>query len=96
MTDLKIGKGVYVWQPGRSKVATGGDRSRFEMAGVQTAAIKICDGFKVLGGLELLFQTLRNHGIKVGAWGYSYLNRAPLQEAHVIADACHRYTPTST
>jgi hypothetical protein len=63
------------------------------MAGVQTAAIKICDGFKVLGGLEPLFQTLRNHGIKVGAWGYSYLNRAPLQEAHVIADACHRYTP---
>jgi hypothetical protein len=94
MTDLKIGKGVYVWQPGTIE---GGNpeaiAARFEMAGVQTAAIKICDGFKVLGGLEPLFQTLRNHGIKVGAWGYSYLNRAPLQEAHVIADACHRYTP---
>ena len=94
MTDLKIGKGVYVWQPGTIE---GGNpeaiAARFEMAGVQTAAIKICDGFKVLGGLEPLFQTLRNHGIKVGAWGYSYLNRAPLQEAHVVADACHRYTP---
>ena len=35
----------------------------------------------------------RNHGIHVGAWGYSYLNRAPIQEAHVVADACHRYEP---
>jgi len=94
MADMKIGKGVYVWQPGTIE---GGNpdaiAARFEMAGVQTAAVKICDGFKVLGGLENLFQTLREHGIRVGAWGYSYLNRAPLQEAHVIAEACNRYTP---
>lgn len=94
MTDLNFGKGVYVWQPGSIE---GGNpeaiAARFEMAGVQTATVKICDGFKVLGGLEPLFQTLRNHGIRVGAWGYSYLNRAPVQEAHVIAAACSRYTP---
>jgi hypothetical protein len=94
MTEFNFGKGVYVWQPGNIQ---GGNpesiAARFKLAGVQTAAIKICDGFKVLGGLEPLIQTLRNHGIRVGGWGYSYLNRAPLQEAHVIAEACHRYTP---
>jgi hypothetical protein len=94
MADLKIGKGVYVWQPGTIER---GDpeaiAARLKLAGVQTVAIKICDGFKILGGLEPLMQTLRTHGIQVGAWGYSYLNRAPLQEAHVIADACHRYAP---
>jgi hypothetical protein len=94
MADFNIGKGVYVWQPGTIEGGNPeGIAGRFEMAGVQTAAVKICDGFKVLGGLEPLIQTLRNHGIRVGAWGYSYLNRAPLQEAQVVADACHRYTP---
>jgi hypothetical protein len=43
--------------------------------------------------LRTVGRALRNHGIRVGAWGYSYLNRAPLQEAHVVADACHRYQP---
>ena len=94
MTNFDFGKGVYVWQPGSIEH---GDpeaiAARFKLAGVQTATIKICDGFKVLGGLEALFQTLRNHGIRVGAWGYSYLNRAPLQEARVIAEACSRYEP---
>ncbi len=94
MTNFDFGKGVYVWQPGSIER---GDpdaiAARFKLAGVQTATIKICDGFKVLGGLEALFQTLRNHGIRVGAWGYSYLNRAPLQEARVIAEACSRYEP---
>jgi hypothetical protein len=57
MKDLKIGKGVYVWQPGTIE---GGNpeaiAARFEMAGVQTAAIKICDGQGV-GWTEPLFQT---------------------------------------
>ena len=94
MADLNIGKGVYVWQPGT--IAGGNPEAiaaRFEMAGVQTAAVKICDGFKVLTGYEPLVRALRNHRIRVGAWGYSYLNRAPIQEAHVVADACHRYQP---
>ena len=94
MTDISLGKGVYIWQP---STIQGGDpeaiAARLGMAGVQSAVIKICDGFKVIGGLEPLFQTLRNHGIRVGAWGYSYLNRAPVQEAHVIASACDRYAP---
>jgi hypothetical protein len=94
MTDFNIGKGVYVWQP--AAIEDGDPEriaARFKMAGVQTAAVKVSDGFRVLPGNEALIQTLRNHGIRVGAWGYSYLNRAPLQEAHVVADACHQYTP---
>jgi hypothetical protein len=94
LVDLEFGKGVYVWQPGT--IAGGNPEAiagRFEMAGVQTAAVKICDGFKVLTGYEPLVHALRNHRIRVGAWGYSYLNRAPIQEAHVVADACHRYEP---
>jgi hypothetical protein len=67
--------------------------ARLKMAGVQTAAIKISDGFQMLTGYEPLIQALRNHQIRVGAWGYSYLNRAPIQEAHVVADACHHYMP---
>jgi hypothetical protein len=94
LADLKFGKGVYIWQPGTME---GGNpeaiAARLEMAGVQTAAVKISDGFKVLTGFEPLIQALRNHGIRVGAWGYSYLNRAPIQEAHVVAEACHHYRP---
>jgi hypothetical protein len=94
LADLKFGKGVYIWQP--ASMDGGNPESiaaRLQMAGVQTAVVKISDGFKVLTGYEPLIQTLRNHGIRVGAWGYSYLNRAPIQEAHVVAEACHRYTP---
>ncbi len=94
MADFNIGKGVYILEP---KTIEGGDpeaiASRFRMAGVKSAAVKICDGFRVLGDYEALIQTLRNQGIRVGAWGYSYLNRAPLHEAHMIADACQRYHP---
>jgi hypothetical protein len=94
MADLNIGKGVYIWQPGTIQGGNpDGIAARFKVAGVQSAAVKLCDGFKVLPGLEPLIQTLRNNNIRVGGWGYSYLNRAPLQEAHVAADACHRYTP---
>jgi hypothetical protein len=94
MEDLNIGKGVYIWQP--ATIENGDpDRiaARLKLAGTQSAAVKICDGFQVLPGLEQLIQTLRNNQIRVGAWGYSYLNRAPLQEANVVADACHRYNP---
>jgi hypothetical protein len=94
LADLKFGKGVYIWQP--ASMDGGNPESiaaRLQMAGVQTAVVKISDGFKVLTGYEPLIQTLRNHGIRVGAWGYSYLDRAPIQEAHVVADACHRYMP---
>lgn len=94
MADYRFGKGVYIWQPGTIE---DGDperiAARLKMAGVQCATIKICDGFKVLPGLEPLFQTLRNHGILTAAWGYSYLNRAPFKEADVVAQACHLYQP---
>ncbi|MFH1185171.1 MAG: hypothetical protein V1755_09055 [Chloroflexota bacterium] len=94
MAYLNVGKGVYIWQPGTiERGVPDAIAARLKLAGVQTATIKICDGFKVLGGLQPLFQTLRNHGIRVGAWGYSYLNRAPLQEARIIAEACNRYAP---
>jgi hypothetical protein len=94
MADWNIGKGVYIWQPGT--IEDGNPQAiaaRLNLAGVQSAVLKICDGFKLITGLEPLFQALRNENIRVGAWGYSYLNRAPLQEAHVVADACHRYSP---
>lgn len=94
MTEMMIGKGVYIWQP--ANVARGKPDAiadRLEAAGVQTAAIKICDGSKVLGDLEPLVGTLRERGIRVGAWGYSYLNRSALKEATAVLDACHRYEP---
>jgi hypothetical protein len=94
MMDLKIGKGVYVWRPAS---ISGGDpeaiAGRFEAAGVSTAVLQICDGFQVLSDLEPLVGTLRNHGIRVGAWGYSYLNRAPIKEAIAVGEACERYEP---
>jgi hypothetical protein len=94
MADYNIGKGVYIWQP--NTIAGGnpdGIAARLKMSGTTCAAIKICDGFRVLPGLEPLFQSLRNNKIHVAAWGYSYLNRAPLQEAHVVAEAIHHYNP---
>jgi hypothetical protein len=94
MADFQFGKGVYIWQPGT--IEQGNPESiaaRLQMAGVQTAALKICDGFRVLSGYEPLVQTLRNHNIRVGAWGYSYLTRAPFQEAYAVAEACHQYSP---
>jgi hypothetical protein len=94
LADLKFGKGVFVWEP---KDMDGGDpesmAAGLKVAGVQTAVVKISDGFKMLAGCEPLLQALRSHGIRVGGWGYSYLNRAPIQEAHVVADACHHYVP---
>jgi hypothetical protein len=89
-----VGKGVYIWQP--SGIENGNPYkilARLQMAGVQSVAIKILDGFTILGGLELLIQVLRQNNILVAAWGYSYLTKAPQQEAHVVTSACQRYNP---
>jgi len=89
-----VGKGVFIWQP--AAIESGNPYkilSRLQMAGVQSVALKICDGFTVLGGLELLIQVLRQNHILVACWGYSYLTRAPQQEAQVVASACRRYNP---
>ncbi|MGA7193770.1 MAG: SH3 domain-containing protein [Anaerolineales bacterium] len=89
-----VGKGVYIWQP--AAIESGNPYeilSRLQMAGVQSVALKICDGFTVLGGLELLIQVLRQNNIIVAGWGYSYLTKAPQQEAQVVASACKRYNP---
>lgn len=94
MVNYNIGKGVYIWQP---KNIEGGDPNRiaerFKLAGVQTVAVKICDGISVLQGLETLIQTLRSNDIRVGAWGYSYLNVNPAREAKTVAAACTQYKP---
>ncbi len=89
-----VGKGVYIWQP--AGIENGNPYkilSRLQMAGVQSVALKICDGFKVLSGLDLLVQVLQQNNILVAGWGYSYLTRAPQQEAHVVTSACQRYNP---
>lgn len=94
MTHLNIGKGVYLCKP--ATIERGDPQAivaRLKLAGVQTAVLKICDGFRVLGDLEPLIQSLRDQGIRVGAWGYSYLNRAPLKEARAVAEAFRRYAP---
>src|ERR1700690_14746 len=88
------GKGVYIWQP--AAIENGNPYeivSRFKLADVQLVALKICDGFTVLSGLELLIQVLRQNNILVAGWGTSYLTNAPQQEAQVVASACKRYNP---
>ncbi len=55
-----VGKGVYIWQP--AAIASGNPYeilSRLQMAGAQSVALKICDGFTVLGGLELLISGIK-------------------------------------
>ncbi len=94
MADFHIGKGVYIWQP---ETIEGGEpdriAARLKMAGTQSVAVKICDGFRIQPNLEPLFKALRDNSIAAAAWGYSYLNRAPLKEAQTVADACHTYQP---
>jgi hypothetical protein len=94
MADLNAGKGVYIWEPENIE---GGNpdaiAARLKLAGVQTVTIKICDGFRVINGYNTLIETLRKSDIRVGGWGYSYLTRAPVQEADAIAKACDQYTP---
>ena len=94
MIDLNIGKGVYIWEPMHIE---GGDpvriAARLNLAGVQTVVLKICDGQNSFKGLEPLVETLRSSGIRVGGWGYSYLNAAPKVEAQAVINACARYRP---
>lgn len=94
MLNFKIGKGVYIWRP---EVIEGGDPqkilARLQMAGVQTVAIQICNGVNPYEGLDHLFKVLRDNGIHVGAWGYSYLIHVPRQEAQGAVNACKRYNP---
>jgi hypothetical protein len=94
MANFNIGKGVYIWQPINIE---GGDPykilSRLQTAGVQSVALKICDGFNVLKGLETLIQVLRSNNILVAGWGYSYLTQNPKREAQTVTEACKTYQP---
>ena len=94
MAEFNIGKGVYIWQPINIE---GGDPykilSRLQTAGVQSAALKLCDGFNVLPGLEALIQVLRNNNILVAGWGFSYLTQDPKREAQAATNACRAYKP---
>jgi hypothetical protein len=94
MANFNIGKGVYIWQPQNIE---GGDPnkilSRLQMAGVQSVALKLCDGVNVLPGLNPLIQVLRNNNILVAGWGYSYLTQDPKREAQTAATACRTYKP---
>src|ERR1700690_3931130 len=94
MTNFNVGKGVYIWQPQNIE---GGDPnkilSRLQMAGVQSVALKISDGFNVLPGLNPLIQVLRNNNILVAGWGYSYLSKDPKREAQTVTTACTTYKP---
>ncbi len=92
MIDYKIGKGVYIWKP--EKIEKGDPLkilARLQLAGVQTVALKICDGINVLPGLESLVDLLRDRGIRVIGWGYSFLGRAPTREAQAASMACRKY-----
>ncbi len=94
MADYNVGKGVYIWQPSHIE---GGDpariAARLNLAGVQSVALKICDGDSSFKNLEPLVQTLRANGIRVAGWGYSYLNVVPRLEAQAVINACQRYQP---
>ncbi len=94
MANFNIGKGVYIWQPVNIE---GGDPnkilSRLQTAGVQSVALKLCDGFNVLPGLDSIIQVLRNNNILVAGWGFSYLTRDPKREAQAATNACKTYHP---
>ena len=94
MTNFNVGKGVYIWQP--QNIEDGDPNkilSRLQMAGVQSVALKLCDGVNVLPGLAPLIQLLRNNNILVAGWGYSYLTQNPKREAQTAAKACETYKP---
>jgi hypothetical protein len=94
MADYNTGKGVYIW---RADLIEGGDPgrilARLQMAGVQSVALKLCDGRNIQDGLEKLIQVLRDNKIRVVGWGYSYLDKVPREEAQAAANACKRYVP---
>ena len=94
MTNFNVGKGVYIWQP--QNIEDGDPNkilSRLQMAGVQSVALKLCDGINVLPGLDPLIQVLRNNNILVAGWGYSNLTQDPKREAQTVATACRTYKP---
>lgn len=94
MANFNIGKGVYIWQP--VNIEAGDPNrilSRLQTAGVQSVALKICDGFNVLPGLGALIQILRDHNILVAGWGFSYLSQNPKREAQTVTNACRTYKP---
>ncbi len=92
--DFNIGKGVYIWQPNSIQ---GGNPdkivARLQMAGVQSAALKLCDGQRIFDDLGPLIRALRKNNIRVAGWGYSYLTRSPREEAQTVVNACRRYEP---
>ena len=92
--DFNIGKGVYIWQPASIQ---GGDPdkivARLQLAGVQSAALKLCDAVRVFDDLEPLIRALRKANIRVAGWGYSYLTHSPREEAQAVVNACRRYEP---
>jgi hypothetical protein len=94
MANFNIGKGVYIWQPQNIE---GGDPNkiltRLQMAGVQSVALKLCDGINILPNLGPLIQVLRNNNILVAGWGYSYLTKDPKREAQTVTTACRTYKP---
>ena len=92
--DFNIGKGVYIWQP---KSIHGGDPDRIverlQLAGVQSAALKLCDGLRIFDDLGPLIRALRKNNIRVAGWGYSYLTHSPREEAQTVVSACRLYEP---
>ena len=94
MANFNIGKGVYIWQPVNIE---GGDPykilSRLQTAGVQSVALKICDGVNVVSGLETLIQVLKSNNFLVAGWGYHYLSQNPAREAQAATNACRTYEP---
>lgn len=92
MTDYNIGKGVYIWQP--ESIAGGNPQAtadRLNLAGVQSAVLKITDGVQIYNNLGPLIQALKAGNIRVAGWGYSYLNKSPVQEAQTIIRACNLF-----
>ncbi len=92
--DYNIGKGVYIWQPGTIEDGDP-DRllARMQMAGVQAVSFKLCEAAVVYKNLHPLIQKMRDNHIHVSGWGYSYLNKFPVQEAHAVINACEMYEP---
>ena len=68
--QFRLGKGVYVWQPGSIEHGNpDAIAARFKLAGVQTATIEVSDGFQSLGGLEVIIQNSAQSWSTVSAPG---------------------------
>jgi len=94
LNKLPRGKGVYIWN--HNDVLTGDVTKIIKellVADVDFVCIKIQDGAWVYDGLENIINGCRNAGIKVGAFGYVYLNFDPAVEARTIRQAVAHYKP---